>query len=101
MTRYSKIIEADAESFLLQSVKRLRGLCFKLKFIGVKGAPDRLLLMPGGKFFLVELKQLSGKLEASQAILFPRIEKRGFKVHVLYGVEGVQEFVTQHLETVL
>lgn len=99
--RYSKIIEADAESFLLQSVKRLRGLCFKLSFIGTMGAPDRLVLMPGGRFYFVELKQRTGKLEASQAILFLRIEKRGFKVHVLYGVEGVQEFVTQHLETVL
>ena len=99
--RYAKEKEHVVESFLLQSVKRLRGLCFKLKFIGVMGAPDRLVLMPGGRFYFVELKQLSGALEPSQKILFPRIEKLGFKVHVLYGVEGVQEFVTQHLETVL
>ena len=72
-----------------------------MHFIGTMGAPDRLVLMPGGRFYFVELKQTTGKLEASQAILFPRIEKRGFKVHVLYGVEGVQEFINQHLETVL
>ncbi len=96
--RYAKIIEADAESFLLQSVKTLRGLCFKLKFIGFMGAPDRLVLMPGGRFYFVELKQLTGKLEPSQEILFPRIEKRGFKVHILYGVEQVQEFVDNILK---
>ena len=93
MTRYSKVIEADAESFLLQSVKALKGLCFKLKFIGIMGAPDRLVLMPGGRLFFVELKQSTGKLEPSQAVLFPRLEKLGFKVHVLYGVEQVQEFI--------
>lgn len=95
--RYSKIIEADAESFLLQSVKALKGLCFKLKFLGVMGAPDRLVLMPGGRFFFVELKQSTGELEPSQAVLFPRLEKRGFKVHVLYGIEQVKEFVEKVL----
>jgi hypothetical protein len=44
------------------------------------------------------LKQTTGKLEASQEILFPRIEKRGFKVHILYGVEQVQEFVDNILK---
>jgi hypothetical protein len=73
-------------------------LCFKLNFIGTMGAPDRLVLMPGGRFFFVELKQLTGKLEASQAILFPRIEKRGFKVHILYGTEQVQEFIDNILK---
>lgn len=98
MTRYSKVIERDAESFLLQSVKTLGGLCFKLKFIGLMGAPDRLVLLPYGRFFFVELKQNTGKLEPSQEILFPRLLKRGFPVHVLYGVDAVKEFVANILE---
>ena len=97
MVRYSKVIEADAENILVDSVRKLKGLCFKLKFIGAMGAPDRLVLMPGGRFFFVELKQNTGELEPSQAVLFPRIEKRGFKVHVLYGVEQVKEFVEKEL----
>lgn len=97
MVRYSKVIEADAEQMLVDSVRKLGGLCFKLKFLGVMGAPDRLVLMPGGRFFFVELKQPTGELEPSQAVLFPRIEKRGFKVHVLYGVEQVKEFVEKVL----
>lgn len=95
--RYSKIIEADAESYLVDSVRKLKGLCFKLKFLGVMGAPDRLVLMPGGRFFFVELKQTTGALEPSQQVLFPRIEKRGFKVYVLYGVEQVKEFIEKEL----
>jgi hypothetical protein len=99
--RYSKVIEADAEDLLLQSVKRLRGLCFKLKFLGTAGAPDRLVLMPGGRFYFVELKQLTGKLEPSQIVLFPLIEKLGFKVHVLMGVDAVKLFVANELERIL
>ncbi len=95
--RYSKVIEKDAEDLLLQSVKTLGGLCFKLKFLGLMGAPDRLVLMPYGRFFFVELKQNTGSLEPSQEILFPRLRKRGFPVHVLYGLEQTTEFV----ETIL
>lgn len=96
--RYSAVVEADAEKLLLQSVTRLRGLCFKLKFIGFMGAPDRLVLLPGGRFFFVELKKTGGKLEASQEALFPRLEKRGFKVHVLTGGEEVKQFVQHFLQ---
>lgn len=96
--RYSAVLEADAEKLLLQSVTRLRGLCFKLKFIGFMGAPDRLVLMPGGRFFFVELKKIGGELEPSQKVMFPRIEKRGFKVHILTGAEEVLQFVQQFLE---
>jgi hypothetical protein len=92
------IKESVVESFLVQSVRTLGGLCFKLTFIGTMGAPDRLVLMPGGRFYFIELKQTTGKLEASQAILFPRIEKRGFKVHVLYGTEQVQQFIDNILK---
>lgn len=94
MTRYSKVIEADAEDALLADVRRLRGMCVKIRFLGMAGAPDRLVLLPGGRFYFVEVKQNTGKLEASQAILFPRLEALGFKVQVLYGVEAVQQFLT-------
>jgi hypothetical protein len=92
------IKESVVEKLLVQSVRTLGGLCLKLNFIGTMGAPDRLVLMPGGRFYFVELKQTTGKLEPSQEILFPRIEKRGFKVHILYGVEQVEQFVETHLK---
>lgn len=93
MTRYSKVIEADAEDLLKSGIKSLRGLCFKLKFVGLMGAPDRLVLLPGRRLYFVEVKQNTGKLEASQEIMFPRLEALGFRVHLLYGVEAVQQFL--------
>lgn len=100
--RYSKVIEADAENLLLQSVRRLRGLCFKLNFLGLAGAPDRLVLMPGGRFYFVELKrEKGGRLEPSQEVLFPLIEKLGFKVHILKGQAEVRHFVETELERIL
>jgi hypothetical protein len=95
--KYATEIEADAEKLLVSSIKRLRGLAFKLKFIGMGGAPDRLVLMPGGRFYFVELKGPNGRLEDTQEILFPRLEKLGCKVWILTGVQEVQRFI-QHLE---
>lgn len=92
--RYSNVVELDAEKALVAGVKRLRGMCLKLKFIGIDGAPDRLCLLPFGRFYFVEVKGDKGRLEVSQEILFPLIEKLGFKVWILYGVEEVNQFIT-------
>lgn len=93
--RYSKVIEEDAEVLLKNGVNAMRGVCLKIRFLGASGAPDRLILLPGGRFYFVELKQTTGKLEPSQEIMFPKIERLGFKVHLLYGVDAVSAFLTQ------
>lgn len=89
--------EEKAEDLLCNAVKSLGGLCFKLKFVGKLGAPDRLVLMPGGRFLFVELKRPKGTLEASQEAMFPKLERVGFPVHVLRGTEEVSAFITTHL----
>lgn len=95
MTRYSTVIEADAESALKDGVRSLKGLCLKIRFLGMAGAPDRLVLLPWGRFYFVELKRMGGKLEVSQTIMFPKLAKRGFPVEILYGVEQVQAWLTK------
>lgn len=96
--RYSRVIESDAEDELVGGAKRNGGLCFKLKFLGMAGAPDRLILMPGGRFFFVEVKKDDGTLEVSQRVLFPMIERLGFKIHVLHGLTEVKQFIVDHLK---
>lgn len=94
MTRYSNVVEADAEKLLLKGIKARGGRAFKLKFLGCAGAPDRLVLLPGGRFFFVELKKAKGgKLEASQENLFPILNALGFTVHILRGELEVQAFL--------
>lgn len=52
-----------------------------------------MVLLPGGGVYFVEMKKTDGKLEPSQRITFPLIEKLGTRVYVLYGHEGVDEFI--------
>ena len=92
-------IEADAEKLLVSQVKTLGGKMFKLKFIGADGAPDRIIFMPGGKIYLVELKRAEGgALEDTQEVLFPMIEERGTHIHIVCGILGVQIFVERVLK---
>lgn len=53
------------------------------------GIPDRLVLMPGGKIFLVELKTENGELSTIQKHWHAKLKAdQGIRVHVLYGREG-------------
>lgn len=90
--------EIKAEDLLKKHVQMRKGLCFKLKFIGIAGAPDRILLMPGGRLFFVELKRaVGGALEPSQKIVFAMLERLGFIVHVLCGSAEVEQFAKDYL----
>lgn len=85
--------EIKSEQRLKQSVEGLGGRCFKLTFPGTAGAPDRLVVLPGGRLYLVEMKKIGGRLEASQEILFREFARLGVPVHVLYGHDGVDKFI--------
>ena len=59
--------------------KRHGALSLKWVSPGRLGVPDRLLFMPDGRLYLVELKRPG----ACQAAMFAKLEKRGFRVWVV------------------
>ena len=61
--RTKLIREREIEAFLRQKIKSAGGLCLKFVSPGWAGAPDRLCLLPGGKIFFVELKDLESGQE--------------------------------------
>lgn len=95
MVKYAKVKEVDIEKVFKAGVERLGGKAFKLKFLGLSGAPDRLVIMPKAKVYFVELKREGGSLESSQKALFPIIEKLGFDVRILVGHSAVKEFIRE------
>lgn len=60
------------------------------------GTPDRLVLLPGGYMYLVELKAHHGKLSPRQEAWHSQAAHRGTPVHVLYGKDGVDHFLQEH-----
>ena len=53
-------LERDIERKLRLMVKKHGGLCLKWVCPGWSGVPDRLVLLPGGRVYFVELKRPKG-----------------------------------------
>ena len=92
--------EAKIEKYLCGRVKMLGGEVRKVKWIGRRGAPDRLVMLPeiGGRFdrdkvpgqtIWVELKAPGKEPEPHQAREHKRMRDMGQRVEVIDSMEGV------------
>jgi hypothetical protein len=52
--------EASIEDYLKQRAEALGGVCIKLSPTGLRGVPDRLMVLSGPRVVFVELKRPSG-----------------------------------------
>ena len=52
----SSMIERDVEKLLVRAVEAVGGIAYKFISPGHSGVPDRLVVLPGGEMFFVELK---------------------------------------------
>jgi hypothetical protein len=80
--------EKDVEKYLSKRVRQVGGEVRKVSWIGRRGAPDRLILLPG-KTIWAELKGTSGRLAPHQAREIARLEAAGCVVWILWTKEDV------------
>lgn len=95
--------ESTIERHLVRRVKELGGEVRKVQWIGRRGAPDRLVMLPCGddKSILtqaagtiwVELKPPGVKPEAYQLREHERMRAMGQRVAVIDSIEGVEELL--------
>lgn len=96
--------ERDIEKHLVQRVKELGGEVRKVKWIGRRGAPDRLVMLPevAGDFgwdtifaqtIWVELKATGVAPEDYQIREHKRMRAMGQRVVVIDSIEGVEELL--------
>lgn len=87
--------EKTVEQRLCKKVKELGGKAIKFTSQGMAGTPDRIVLLPGGRIYFVELKRENGRLSPIQTHVFKEFGKLGCEVRVLYGNEMVDEFIRE------
>lgn len=69
-------------------------LYLKFKAISFNGVPDRILFLPGGKLYLIELKKpKGGVLSPIQITVHKMLKMLGFKVYVIFTFEDLNEFI--------
>lgn len=86
------MLETSVESVLVREVKIRGGVALKLQPY-VAGIPDRMVLMPGGRAYLVELKQTGESPTKIQKTWHKRLAAKGHPVAVLRGADEVREWV--------
>jgi hypothetical protein len=94
--------ESDIEKHLVAQVKALGGEVRKVQWVGRRGAPDRLVMLPlCGRYgqngtqctFWVELKAPGEKAKPHQVREHERMRKMGQRVVVIDSIEGVDELL--------
>lgn len=111
--RHLPKLEEDVEAYLVKRVKEVGGLTRKVKWPGVEGAPDRLVMLPGvrsqvfshyrpDRTIWVELKRPGGKAkfpknehERKQHREHERMRKMGQRVEIIDSFEGVDELLEE------
>lgn len=83
------VLERAVEEHLVGRVKAAGGMAVKLVSPSLVGLPDRLVMLPGGRAFFVELKRPGGKTRPIQDRVIGMIRRLGFAVHVVDSREGV------------
>lgn len=85
--------EKEIEKFLVDGVRKMGGVAFKLVSPGNAGVPDRLVVMPGGKIYFAELKTDKGTPTILQCRQMDRLFSLGCDVTLLQGREQVKKFL--------
>ena len=81
--------EKTIEQKLVTAVKKHGGICPKFVSPGFDGMPDRLLLLPHGRFAFVEVKALGEKPRPLQLARHRLLRRLGFMVYVLDSEEQI------------
>ena len=81
--------EKIIEQKLAMAVKKNGGICPKFTSTGFDGMPDRLVLIPHGKFAFVEVKAPGEKPRPLQLARHRLLSRLGFRVYVLDSEEQI------------
>lgn len=89
------MLERDIEHYLTTEARKRGGLAFKFVSPGACGVPDRIVIAPGGAVWFVELKTETGRLSPLQTRHLELLRNVGANATVVYGMDGVRQFLRE------
>ena len=87
--------ESTIEKYLVDRVQAAGGQVRKVKWIGRRGAPDRLVMLLGTSVW-VELKAPGQEAEPHQLREHERMRAMGQKVEVIDSIAGVDKLFSRY-----
>jgi hypothetical protein len=86
-------MEKDIEAYLVAVVQARGGKAWKFTSPAHRGVSDRIVLLPGGVVWFVEVKTETGRLSALQIVFQRAVIALGGNYVCVYGREGVDEWL--------
>jgi hypothetical protein len=84
-------MEKHIEAYLVKRVKALGGIAYKWR--GHGGAADRIIVLPDGTVWFVEVKTIGGRLSALQKVFAADMARLKQKYTVLWTKEQVDAYI--------
>lgn len=93
------MLEKQIEAYLRDRVKALGGVAYKFTSPTNRGVCDRVVLLPGGVVWFIELKTATGRLTPLQVQFGQKMEALGMRYAVLRSKEEVNEWIANATKT--
>ncbi len=87
------MLEKEIESYLVAQVKVKGGRAYKFTSPAHRGVSDRIVLLPNGVVWFVELKTETGRLSPLQDAFRREINGMGGNYICLYGKKDVEQWL--------
>ena len=87
--------EREIEKWLREQIKNLGGRALKFMSPGNDGAPDRIIFLPGGRVYLIELKAIGGRLSPIQVWQQESLRALGVDVRTITGRAEAEAFIRE------
>lgn len=87
--------ENTIERALVRAVEARGGKARKFVSPGWRGAPDRIVMMPGGQVVFVEVKRPGGRASPLQAHRLRELEVLGFEARVIASRGDLARFLEE------
>ncbi|MCM8595147.1 VRR-NUC domain-containing protein [Accumulibacter sp.] len=88
------MLERDIEDYLVRRAKAFGGEVRKVRWIGRRGAPDRIVFLPGSRLYWVEVKAPGTKAQPHQAREHERMRGMGQAVLVIDSIAAIEALLT-------
>ena len=87
------ILERDIERYLVRRTIEHGGVAYKWVSPGRAGVADRIVLLPGGVVWFVELKTVKGRLSPWQKLFAADMRRMGMNYIVIRSKEDVDAYL--------
>ena len=87
--------ESTIEKYFVAQVKALGGMAYKFTSPAHRGVADRVVCLPDGQTWFVELKATNGRLSELQKIFAEDMARMNQKYACIWSKEQVNDFIKQ------